>query len=80
MTDEGARPSGAEVGNQKRGHNGGLDVPEASHRQADWQRKENKTMKEEEGEKKSQEQKGICDWVSRTPLQTAPLFLYAAWY
>lgn len=61
MTHEGARPSGAEVGNQKRGHNRGLDMPKASHRQADWQRKENKTMKEEE--KKKVKSKGTL-WLS----------------
>lgn len=63
MTDEGARPSGAAAGNQKRGHNRGLDMPKASHRQADWQRKENKTMKEEEEEKKKSRAKGNL-WLS----------------
>lgn len=74
MTIEGVWPSSAEVKkkkNQKCRYNRGMNMLKASQSQADWQRKENKSMKERE---RSRGEKRICDWVSSTLLQTVHCF------
>ena len=67
----------AEVENQKCRYNRCLNMLKGRQSRADWQRKENITVKEKERERERERagrKKRICDWVSSTLLQTVHCF------
>ena len=65
----------AEVENQKCRYNRCLNMLKERQSRADWQRKENITVKEKEREReRAGRKKRICDWVSSTLLQTVHCF------